>query len=199
MKRILIHLGLVAAVSLVLVLIVLYGLKSYTNHDDPLVEVVALADMTGTEALNALGEAGLEGVIYDTVFKDGAAKWAVINQNPEPGQMVKPGRKVYLVINTGEVPMVTVPDLAQKTSLNQAQNILVRNHLRVGRIIKEMHPFVHSRTDEPVLAQYEHNTRKELKPGSLIERNSMVDLVVGISMDYYDNDSTAMDSAMRTE
>jgi hypothetical protein len=44
-----------------------------------------------------------------------------------------------------------------------------------------------------VLAQYIAGTTEELVPGTEIERNSEVDLVVGIAVDYYLSDSTAVD------
>ena len=132
-------------------------------------------------------------MVSDTVYKDGAKKLAVINQNPIAGLDVKKGRKVYLVINTGDVPMVRVPDLAEKTSLQQATNILLRSHLKVGQIIKVVNSSVKTKHDEPVLAQYIAGTTEELVPGTEIERNSEVDLLVGITADYYLSDSTAVD------
>jgi beta-lactam-binding protein with PASTA domain len=191
MKKLLIHLVLVGVASVLLALAVLWWLDAYTKHNSELVEIENLEGVLSQKALNKLKDAGLEGVIHDTVFKDGAKKLSVINQNPPAGLKVKKGRKIYLVINTGKVPMVEVPDLAFKTSLSQAHNILSRSHLRVGNVIKRVHPSVRSRTDEPVLAQYEHGTTKDIVPGSLIERNSKVDLVIGISTDFYDNDSTS--------
>jgi hypothetical protein len=52
---------------------------------------------------------------------------------------------------------------------------------------------VKTKHDEPVLAQYIAGTTEELVPGTEIERNSEVDLVVGITADYYLSDSTAVD------
>ncbi len=190
MKKFLIHAALIGIAGVILAFGVLWWLDIYTKHDSELVEIQDLEGVLSQKAISDLKEAGLEGVIADTVFKDGAPKLSVINQNPPAGLMVKRGRKVYLVINSGKIPMVEVPDLAFKTSLSQARNILSRSHLRIGNVIKKMHPSVHSRTDEPVLAQYKHGTQSELKPGSLIERNSKVDIVIGISRDYYDVDTT---------
>jgi hypothetical protein len=62
--------------------------------------------------------------------------------------------------------------------------------LKVGNIIKEVTASVRTKNDEPVLAQYESGTTNVIKPGTLIERNSKIDLVVGISSDYYLSDST---------
>ena len=172
---------------------IFWFLDTYTKHDDALVQIPNLEGIRASKALSVLDVLELQGMVSDTVYKDGAKKLAVINQNPVAGLDVKKGRKVYLVINTGDVPMVIVPDLAEKTSLQQATNILLRSHLKVGQVIKVVNSSVKTKNDEPVLAQYISGTTEELVPGTEIERNSEVDLVVGITADYYLSDSTAVD------
>ncbi|MDB9882259.1 PASTA domain-containing protein [Bacteroidia bacterium] len=191
MKKIAINLGIMIAIIVVLAFGALSFLGVYTKHGSPLVEVENLEGVRAHMAISSLAEMGLEGIVTDTVYKDGVKKLAVINQNPYAGQNVKKGRKVYLVINTEKVPMVEVPDLAEKTSLPQATNILLRKHLKVGKIIKQVNASVKTRNDEPVLAQYEAGTTTKIAPGTKIERNSSIDLVVGISFDYYIPDTTA--------
>ncbi len=191
MKNLIINIGLIALVTLLLILGMLWFTKIYTNHGTELVKVENLEGDLSRKAINKLSDAGLEGVVIDTVYKDGAKKLSVINQNPAPGLMVKPGRKVYLVINSANIPMVEVPSLAGETSLAQARNMLSRRHLKVGKIIKKAHSSVRSRTDEPVLEQLEHGTTDHIPPGKLIERNSEIDLVIGVPQDYYGSDSTS--------
>ena len=193
MKKIAINLGIMALIVLTVIFGIFWFLDTYTKHDDSLVKIPNLEGVRAYKALSALDDLGLQGMVSDTVYKDGAKKLAVINQNPIAGLDVKKGRKVYLVINTGDVPMVIVPDLAEKTSLQQATNILLRSHLKVGQIIKVVNSSVKTKHDEPVLAQYIAGTTEELVPGTEIERNSEVDLVVGITADYYLSDSTAVD------
>jgi beta-lactam-binding protein with PASTA domain len=191
MNKIGMHLGLVALVLVSLAVGTLAFLNIYTKHDSKQVEVISLDGVKAERAISMLDDLGLEAVVMDTVYKDGAKKLAVINQNPAAGQMVKKGRKVYLVVNTDKVPMVMVPDLAEKTSLPQARNILLRSHLRVGNIIRQIDASVRSKNDEPVLAQYEAGTTTPIPSGTLIERNSTIDLVIGIPADYYKTDSTS--------
>ena len=179
------------ALAAVLAVGTLWYLDIYTNHGSELIEVQDLEDKTAREAIRLLKNAGLEGIVTDTVYKDGAAKNAVVNQNPVAGLKVKPGRKVYLIINTNKVPMVAVPDLAGKTSLNQAKNMLLRRHLKVGKVIKEINSSVKTKSDEPVLAQYTAGTTYAISPNTLIERNSSIDLVIGVSANYFSTpDST---------
>lgn len=181
MKKILIHFGLICSVSILIGLGVLWYLKIYTNHDSDLIEVTDLSGKDSNDALKYLENIGLEGEVTDTVYKDGVEKLAVINQNPAPGMMVKPGRKVYLVININSIPMVSVPDLANKSSLSQARNVLIRKHLKLGKLTEQISSFVKSKNDQPILAQYYPGTDKPIKPGTMVERNSLIDLVVGIS------------------
>ena len=181
MKKILIHFGLICSVSILIGLGVLWYLKIYTNHDSDLIELTDLSGKDSNDALKYLENIGLEGEVTDTVYKDGVEKLAVINQNPAPGMMVKPGRKIYLVININSIPMVSVPDLANKSSLSQARNILIRKHLKLGKLTEQISSFVKSKNDQPILAQYYPGTDKPIKPGTMVERNSLIDLVVGIS------------------
>lgn len=181
MKKILIHFGLICSVSILIGLGVLWYLKIYTNHDSDLIEVTDLSGKDSNDALKYLENIGLEGEVTDTVYKDGVEKLAVINQNPAPGMMVKPGRKVYLVININSIPMVSVPDLANKSSLSQARNVLIRKHLKLGKLTEQISSFVKSKNDQPILAQYYPGTDKPIEPGTMVERNSLIDLVVGIS------------------
>lgn len=201
MRLILKHLGLIGLVCLVLATLTLYGIRFYTNHDSELIEVTDLEGLNVDKAIEQLDGIGLVGVVTDTVYKDGVPKLSVINQNPVSGLQVKPGRKVYLVINTNDIPMVEVPSLAGQTSLQQAKNILLRRHLKVGRVIEKVHPSVRSRSDEPVLAQYKHGTKEEIKGGSLIERNSQIDLVIGIpsSVDELKDEELPLESQTKTE
>ncbi len=190
MKRILKHLGLMAAVVVALILLALLILKWYTNHNDTLVVIPHIEGKLSGEAIQKLEDAGLRAEVVDTVYKDGARKLEVINQNPASGLKVKHGRRVYLVINSDAIPMVEIPDLVGRTSLSQAKNMLSRQGLRLGRVIERPSDFVKSRADEPVIGQYVHGDSVNLKAGSLIERNSIIDLVIGVPRN--SSDSTSM-------
>jgi beta-lactam-binding protein with PASTA domain len=180
MRKILINLGLISFLSILIAFGTLWYLNIYTNHDSILIEVADLSGLAADDALNLLAEADLEGEVTDTVYKDGVEKLSVINQNPIAGMKVKPGRKVYLVININTIPMVKVPDLANKTSLSQARNILIRKHLKIGKITEQISLSVRTENDQPVLAQYYPGTTNPIKPETEVERNSEIDLVVGV-------------------
>lgn len=189
MRKILINLSLISFLSILIAFGTLWYLNIYTNHDSVLIEVADLSGLAADDALNLLAEADLEGEVTDSVYKDGVEKLSVINQNPIAGMKVKPGRKVYLVININTIPMVKVPDLANKTSLSQARNILIRKHLKIGKITEQISLSVRTENDQPVLAQYYPGTTNPIKPETEVERNSEIDLVVGV-YGFGDSDST---------
>jgi beta-lactam-binding protein with PASTA domain len=180
MKQIYKHLLLIIGVIVALFILTIYGLRFYTKHNVDLIEVPELDGISKTEAIALIKNLGLNYEISDTAFKDGAPKLSVINQVPKAGQMVKAERTIYLVINSNEIPMVEVPDLAGKTSLQQARGILLRRGLSVGQVIERESEYVMSRKDEPVLFQRRHKDTTNIAPGILIERNSKIDLVIGI-------------------
>ena len=193
MKKLIKHIAIMGGVSLLLVIALLWILKFYTKHDESLILLPNLEGEYSQDAMDQLDELGLNSEIVDTVFKDGAKKLAVINQNPNAGLMVKKGRRVYLVINSDKVPMVEIPDLAGKTSLVQAKNILSRRGLKLGKVIERRCDFVRSRADEPVIAQFAHGDSTDLNPGRMIERNSIIDLVICIPMELSDSISSGAD------
>ena len=197
MKRIIKHIGLILGIGLALIMIALLRLRFYTNHNATAVEVPDLTNVPISDASNTLESLGLEVVVTDTTFKEGARKSAVINQNPVPGQEVKPGRTIYLVINMDKVPMVEVPDLVGKTSLNQAKSILSRSGLVLGKVIEKPCDFVRSLADQPVIGQFSQGDSTDLEPGSMIERNSTVDLMICIPMNL--PDSSLMEIEETTE
>ncbi len=194
MKQLIKHIAIMGGITLAIVLLALWILKFYTKHGEPMIEVPALEGKSSTEAISSLQSLGLNYEVVDTVYKDGAKKLSVINQNPNSGLEVKKGRRVYLVINSDQIPMVEIPDLAGKTSLVQAKSILSRQGLKLGKVIERPCDFVRSRADEPVIAQYAHGDSSNLSPGSLIERNSLVDLVICVPMAQRDSSALVMPS-----
>lgn len=178
MKTILKHIGIIVGICMVLLIVVLYGLSFYTGHRDTLVTVPDFTDIPIDEVAEMIDDLGLRYEVTDTTFKDGARKMAVINQNPVPEQEVKPGRTIYFVINVDKVPLVEVPDLVGKTSLAQATSMLSRSGIQLGTVIKKPCDFVRSTSDQPVIDIFYHGDSTTLLSGSLIERNTMVDLVI---------------------
>lgn len=187
MKTIAKNIGIMLAISVAIVIVALWILKFYTKHNQKRVVVPMVEGIVSSDAIKKLEDAGLKAEVVDTVYKDGAKKLEVINQNPEGAQQVKKGRRVYLVINSDQIPMVVIPDLVGKTSLSQARNMLSRAGLRLGKVIEKPCDFVRSRSDEPVIGQFAHGDSINLRAGGMIERNSTIDLVICVPVEAQDS------------
>lgn len=97
----------------------------------------------------------------------------VIAQNPNPGTIVKKGRRIYLVISGGE-QLVQVPNLKGKT-VRDAKFALERNGLTMGAISYTLNDSFPANT---IIDQ-------SLSPASKIRRGARVSVVVsqGASID----------------
>ena len=91
----------------------------------------------------------------------------VVDQNPKANMYVKPGRRIYLTINTGATPEVTVPSL-EGISLTQAQNLLFAAGLNAEK--SDIRPDSIPHPDPNLV------TRQYPAPGSVVEEGSRVRL-----------------------
>lgn len=97
--------------------------------------VPKITDMPVMEASKKLFEVGLELGPYIPVTHDTIPKYYVISQKPEPGKVVRLGRKVFPVVSAGP-PNEKIPDLRGKT-LEEAQKIIEYNsRFKLGNIAR---------------------------------------------------------------
>lgn len=123
MKKLLINLVAMAAVVVAAVLITFRWIDHYTEHGVALV----VPDITGvqeSEAVNILAQHDLVGVVSDHVYIKGVAPGEITAQRPAAQAKVKRGRKIYLTVSSGNQPMIAVPDIADNSSLRQAESRL---------------------------------------------------------------------------
>lgn len=124
--------GLIGLVLLGVALFVLVNnlmMPTYTRHDVA-VEVPTVVEMPYDEAVALLAAQNLEPERLTQRFNPDLPRDVVVDQNPPASAQVKPGRRVYLTVNTGEVPMVPVPSV-EGMSLREAQNQLMASRLKV--------------------------------------------------------------------
>lgn len=89
----------------------------------------------------------------------------VIDQNPAPEASVKPGRQIYVTVNSGELRRVAVPDL-EDLSLREAINRLRARGLQVAETLPDSIPAPNRNTV----------TRQEPAPGDSVTEGSSVTL-----------------------
>lgn len=98
----------------------LLWLDHYTHHGEAYV-VPNVKNKTFGEALQALHNQKLEGLVVDSSYVKGLPDGMILDQNPAGGARVKEGRTIYLTITTSKVPLVKLPDLIDNSSLRQAE------------------------------------------------------------------------------
>lgn len=86
-----------------------------------------------SKAENLAKEQGFEFEVTDSLYVPTAEGGEVLDQNPAAGVEVKPGRRVYVVINAFGEKMVTIPYVAG-LSLRQAINTLDVSGLKIDKI-----------------------------------------------------------------
>ncbi|MFR2068865.1 MAG: PASTA domain-containing protein [Bacteroides nordii] len=115
-------LNLIAMMAVVILLLfgVLKWLDVYTRHGEAVV-VPDVKGMTVGEAEMLLRNHGLVCVVSDSNYVKNKPAGSILELNPSAGQKVKEGRTIYLTINTLDTPLRLVPDVADNSSVRQAQ------------------------------------------------------------------------------
>jgi len=103
-----------------MIFIVLRALDSYTRHGMAII-VPDVKGKTVREAQNIFSENGLQCLVTDSMYVKEKPAGSILEQTPPSGQKVKEGRAIYLTINTLNVPLQLVPDIADNSSLRQAE------------------------------------------------------------------------------
>ncbi len=127
--------NLIAMVVVVtgLVFGVLKGLDTYTRHGEAVV-VPDVKGMSVVEAEKLLSKSGLTGVVSDSSYVKTLPAGCILEYNPAAGQKVKEGRTIYLTINTLNIPLQTVPDVADNSSLRQAEARILASGFKLTEV-----------------------------------------------------------------
>ena len=81
----------------------------FTKHGQSDV-VPAVENMSYTQAINILHDDGFRVDIRDSVYRDDVRPGYVVEQFPKPNSVVKPGRKIFLYINSVHPKEVVIDD-----------------------------------------------------------------------------------------
>lgn len=96
------------------------GLDHYTLHG----QEICVPNVRGTNvnlAKEQLARNGLTPIVTDSGYNKTVPAGTVLEQTPASGRHVKPGREVYLTINTTSTPTVPLPDIADNSSVREAE------------------------------------------------------------------------------
>jgi beta-lactam-binding protein with PASTA domain len=138
--------GLAVLVFVALMLYVTFNywiMPAYTRHG----ESVTVPDVINTEVGEALDRLDAAGLRTEQVImrKPNLPRGVVIDQNPEPLASVKPGRRIYLSVNSGDTALVSVPRVLDH-SIREARNRIMIQGLTVEDVRPDSIPSAHANT-----------------------------------------------------
>lgn len=176
--------NLIAMVVVVCValFVVLKGLDVYTRHG----EAVVVPDVKGMqldEAETLLRNHGLTCLVSDSSYVKNKPAESVLELAPAVGQKVKEGRTIYLTINTLSVPMRVIPDVADNSSVRQAQAKILASGFKLAE-----NQIVSGEKDWVYGVKYQG---RQLHTGDKIPAGATLTLMVGNGSvnDQHDDDS----------
>ncbi len=110
--------------------------------------------------------------VIDSVFNAPGKKGTVFSQNPPANFKVKEGRTILLTVKTFNPQRIPMPDFTG-VSLIQAKADIETYGLKIGKL-----KYIPDIATNNVLEQMYRG--KPISPGTLIEKNSIIDLVLGL-------------------
>lgn len=170
LRLLFINLAAMAAVVVAAVVITFRWMDSYTEHG----KAIAVPDIQGMEeadAMSKLAQHDLVGVVSDHVYIKGVPPGEITAQRPAAHAKVKRGRKVYLTVSSGNQPMIAIPDIADNSSLRQAES-----RLRAAGFKLAPNDTIAGDLDWVYGVRYKE---RELKAGELVPEGAELTLVVG--------------------
>ena len=118
------------AAMIVIVAVMVFGVLKwidvYTHHGESVL-VPDVKGMSVEEATKMFRNHGLVCSVSDTRYVKDKAAGIVLELKPGAGEKVKEGRTVYLTVNTLDVPLRMIPDVADNSSLRQANQVQLVN------------------------------------------------------------------------
>lgn len=170
LKAVVLNLVAMAAVIVAVVLITFRWINSYTEHGI----AIKVPDVTGmyeAEGIQNLAQKELVGIGADYIYVKGEPGGKILSQRPAGESKVKRGRKIYLTVSSGNQPMITVPDIADNSSLRQAES-----RLRAAGFHLTPHDTVVGQLDWVYGIRY---NGRELKGEEQVPEGATLTLVIG--------------------
>lgn len=172
MRRSIFWLNIVAMLAVVVLAVFLTfrWMNTYTQHG----KAILVPDVTGmdeADAMSALSAKSLKGISYDKTYVKGVPVGVVVSQRPSSDAKVKRGRAIYLTLSSGNEPMVTMPDIADNSSLRQATS-----QLKAAGFNLLPNDTIRGEADWVYKVLY---NGRELHGGDLVPEGASITLVVG--------------------
>lgn len=162
---------LAGIVLLILLLLLFLGSLDIITHHGKTMKIPSVLGQSIDQARKTLESQGFEVQIQDSVYNDTVPPLQVLKQIPEPDNLVKVNRTLYLTINRAVAPEIEMPNLLSMTFRN-AEMVLQRYGLKIGDTV-----FKPDFARNSVLDQIYNGT--SIKPGTKIRQGSPITLVLG--------------------
>lgn len=160
----------IAIIALPLVFWMIFAwMGSYTHHND-FVLVPDFKDLKIGQLETFVEDKKVDYVIIDSLWDPKLQKGIVVKQDPDPGDKVKEGRKVYLYVTSLRPPTISMPKL-EDMSLRQAMAVCESYGL-IGVGVGVADP-----CDGCIVKQLYKN--KRIEPGTPIEKGQTITLQYG--------------------
>jgi len=156
---------IIAGVIIFLLFFNYLAMPWYVKHSK-LNTVPNVVGLQFNDAKRILDDAGLNVKQGDVRYDDTKPIGIILEQNPPADQVVKSGRRVYLVVCGGE-QMVEVPKLSGR-SMRDAKFTLEQRGLDIGSVVKK---FSNQFPEEYVINQV-------IQPGSKVKKYTKIDVIV---------------------
>lgn len=176
-RWILTNLAMAVALFAVLLVITQVSLKVITRHNQVII-VPDFTDLSVADAKIVAKRHHIRTEVTDSVYVKRMEKGHVFSQNPAPGSKVKKDRNIKLTINAHSTKMVKMPNLVGY-SLRQAKTEILASGLTVGRLMYREDLATNNVLDQFIAGRY-------VAPGTDVEAESPVDLLLGLSPDESD-------------
>ena len=110
-----------------------FGMAAYTRHGQS-VDVPNVKSMLLGDAEYALYAVGLKATVVDSAYDRSCPPGSVLEQIPISGSKVKEGREIFLTLNRGQMPTLVIPDIADNSSLREAEAKLKSMGFKLGPV-----------------------------------------------------------------
>ncbi len=120
-----------AAVVVLLVVGVKFGIDMYTHHGEA-IPVPDIKHKSFADAKQMLAHAGLLIEVTDTGYVRTLPADCILEQSPQPGDFVKSGHVIYVIVNSANTPTITMPDIVDNSSMREAMAKLRAMGFKVG-------------------------------------------------------------------
>ena len=122
------------AMAIVLVLLVVgakFGIDIYTHHGEAIL-IPDIRHKSYADAKQILANEGLLIEVTDTGYVRTLPDDCILEQSPQPGDKVKSGHVIYVIVNSGNTPTITLPDIIDNSSVREAIAKLTAMGFKVG-------------------------------------------------------------------